>query len=81
MSVSTEKTTVNATEVPASMTYHAHYAKNKDGTYPTKDKYTKVTCYPVYDEANSRIIYKVTEKSIEDYINAYKADFETLTAE
>ena len=81
MSVSTEKTTVNATEVPASMTYHAHYAKNKDGTYPTKDKYTKVTCYPVYDEANSRIIYKVTEKSIEDYINAYKADFATLTAE
>lgn len=81
MSVSTEKTTVNGTEVPASMTYHAHYAKNADGSYPSLDKYAKVTCYPVYDEAKARIIYKVTEKSINDYINAYKADFATLTAE
>ena len=63
------------------MTYRAHFAKNEDGSYRVLDKYTTVTCYPVYDEEKSRIIYKVTDKTIEDYIAAYLADFSTLKAE
>lgn len=85
MSVSSETTTVTVGNeeitVPASMTYQAHFAKNEDGSYPVLDKYTTVTCYPVYDGEQSRIIYKVTDKTIEDYIAAYLADFSTLTAE
>ncbi|HAC31346.1 MAG TPA: hypothetical protein DCF70_01810 [Treponema sp.] len=85
MSVSSETTTVTVGNeeitIPASMTYRAHFAKNEDGSYPVLDKYTTVTCYPVYDEEKSRIIYKVTDKTIEDYIAAYLADFSTLKAE
>lgn len=83
-SVSKETTSIQAgsktVTVPASITYFAHFAKNANGNYPVLDKYAKVTCYPEYDESNSKVIYKITEKSIEDYINAYKADFVQIAA-
>lgn len=64
--------------VPASITYRAHFAQKADGSYPTYDKYASITCYPTYDETNKKVYYELTEKSIEDYINAYKNDFAAL---
>lgn len=85
MSVSSETMTVSAdgsdVVVPASITYYAHYPKNADGTYPPMDKYAQITCYPVYATYNgtSRIVYKVTEKSIADFLKRYQDDFSKLT--
>lgn len=92
MSVSSEKVEIDADgetlTVPASVTYYAHFEKDADGNYPTLDKYAKITCYPVYTTYSpesgseiSRVVYKVTEKSIEDYLSALKADFSTLSKE
>ncbi len=85
VSFANEKISIEANgtniEVPASMTIHAHYAKNTDGSYPVLDKYGAVTCYPAYDSTKERIIYKLTDKSIEDFINVYKNDFSTLKEE
>lgn len=78
ISFASEKATVNGTEVPASVTYYAHYEKDESGNYPVKDKYARVTCYPEYDETANRIIYKLTKKSIEDFLNTYVQDFSTL---
>nr|MBP3281575.1 hypothetical protein [Treponema sp.] len=92
MSVSSEKVEIDADgetlTVPASVTYYAHFEKDSDGNYPTLDKYAKITCYPVYTKYSpesgseiSRVVYKVTEKSIEDYLSALKAVFSTLSKE
>lgn len=67
--------------IPASITYHMHFDKDINGEYPAFDNYSKITCYPVLDGTENRIMYKVTQKSIEDYVNAWNNDFERIYAE
>ncbi|MBE6350540.1 MAG: hypothetical protein E7062_07355 [Spirochaetaceae bacterium] len=72
---------INEIHVPAFLTYQVHFEKNEDGAYGLFDKYTKITCYPEWDATVNRIVYKVTQKSLDDFVSAYKNDFETLYGE
>lgn len=81
MKASPEQTTVNGYTVPDSITYYSHFLKDENGEYPILDKYATATLYPEWDDTVNRIVYKVTEKTIKDFINNYKADFMSLYSE
>lgn len=65
--------TINITVAPVSITYCMHFQK-VNGNYPAFDKYAKVTLY--FNETERK--YEATQKSIDDFLNAYIKDFPNL---
>lgn len=79
LSFADTKTDINEISVPSYIKINTHYQKQEDSSYPVFDKYASVICYPVFDDELNRITYKLTEKSIKDFISVYRDDFLTLS--
>ncbi len=69
--------------VPSFITIYSPYKTDESGNYPTYNKYARINLYPVYStfKSTSRIVYKVTEKSINEFIGRWQDDFSSLQRE